>query len=156
MSNNATEKPTVWVIEDSNLNRKVVVYVLMELGFNVLELDGGGVAIRQIGKALPPPVIVFCDLMMPTVSGFDVIHEIRRNPAWENVPIVVISAVSERDSVERARELKVTGYLLKPLSATKILDCLERILVDIPMDPMVVQKLRSLGPLGSGTKRKVS
>jgi two-component system sensor histidine kinase/response regulator len=156
MSNDATQRPTVWVVEDSNLNRKVVVYVLQELGFNVVELDGGGAAIRQIGKTIPTPVIVFCDLMMPTVSGFDVIHEIRMNPDWENVPIVVISAVSERNSVERARELKVTSYLLKPLSATKILDCLERILVDIPIDPLVAQKLRSLGSPGTGAKRKAS
>jgi CheY-like chemotaxis protein len=154
MLNDASQKPTIWVIEDSSLNRKVVVYVLQELGFNVVELDGGAAAIRQIGKTVLTPVIVFCDLMMPTVSGFDVIHEIRMNPDWKTVPIVVISAVSERNSIQRARDLKVTGYLLKPLSAAKILDCLERILVDIPMDPLVVQKLRSLAPQGHGRRRK--
>jgi two-component system chemotaxis response regulator CheY len=73
------------------------------------------------------PDIVFLDLNMPGVSGFDVLMFIKREPRLEQVPVVVVSSDDQPESIERANEAGASGYIIKPLS----LDELEQTLKSI-------------------------
>lgn len=70
------------------------------------------------------PSIVFLDLNMPGLTGFDVLQFLRREPRLENVPVIVVTSDDQPESAQRAMEIGATAYVIKPIS----LDVLEETL----------------------------
>lgn len=65
----------------------------------------------------PLPRLMFLDLKLPYVLGLEVLAEVRRDPALKSLPIVVLTSSSEERDRQRAEELGVQGYLVKPATA---------------------------------------
>lgn len=62
------------------------------------------------------PSIVFLDLNMPGLTGFDVLSYLRREPRLHQVPVVVVTSDDQPESAERAMEAGATAYVIKPIS----------------------------------------
>ena len=102
-------------------------------GIYVLGLERAGCAVGVIHdskKALiaaekEPPDIILCDLMMPNMDGFEVLERLKKNKKLKNVPVLVLSSLSQKEDAERALDLGAVGYLKK----TEILpdDCIGKV-----------------------------
>ena len=73
----------------------------------------------------PAPDLVLLDLMLPGKSGFEVLADIRKHPVWKNVPVIILSNLSQPQDVERATKLEITDYIVK--ANTRIGDVATRI-----------------------------
>ena len=67
------------------------------------------------------PDLITLDLMMPGMTGFELCEHLRQNPAFANVPIMIISAKDDNASKERAIQLGASAYLTKPFNVDELL-----------------------------------
>src|SRR5690606_18590899 len=101
----------VLVVEDDRVTREMTSRMLRSEGYEVVEAENGRVALERIAEQLPS--VVLLDLMMPELDGFQVVTEIRRRPAWADLPIVVLTAMEIPPSQRGLLELQVQAVMSK-------------------------------------------
>jgi DNA-binding response OmpR family regulator len=84
---------------------------------------GGAQALRLIARERPD--LVMLDMMMPDVSGMDVLKFMRRDPRLEHIPVLVVSARSKRDDIQAGLEAGANQYLSKPVSYRELHSAVE-------------------------------
>ncbi|MEM7536227.1 MAG: ATP-binding protein [Chloroflexota bacterium] len=116
----------VLVVDDRKENRMVLTSLLAPLGFDVIECQDGQEAI-ELASALKPDLIL-SDLVMPRMSGFEAMHEIRRHPVIAQTPIIAISA-SVVEVMQAQNKLEgFDGFLSKPVDINRLLDLIQELL----------------------------
>ena len=120
--NNTVAKKILMVEDDEGL---AAVYVarLQAEGFNVQRVANGEEALAAAVSFKPD--LILLDVMMPKVSGFDVLDILRNTPETTNIRIIMLTALSQDSDKERAEELGADDYLVK--SQVVIADVVERI-----------------------------
>lgn len=117
---------TVIVAEDSPPNRKILAHLLTKFGFHVIACEHGAEAWEQL-QANPSAVAVISDIMMPNMDGLALLKVIRENDAFVNIPVLLVTAISDKEYIEQARALRVSGYILKPVTYERVLKKLKEI-----------------------------
>lgn len=107
------------VIDDDVLSLERVTATLRLKGFAVDSATRGaaGIALAQDN----PPDLVLCDVNMPGLSGYDVLHKLRGDPRTTDVPFVFLTGLSEREDMRRGMTLGADDYLPKPFSTDELL-----------------------------------
>lgn len=108
----------VLIVDDDLRSRDILVKILIKEKILKDEAVDGAVAIKLIDKN--DYDLVICDLMMPNVDGFAVIKHIRQE-LHLSVPIIILSALSFEESIEKAKKLGANSYLSKPLNMKALL-----------------------------------
>jgi two-component system, chemotaxis family, chemotaxis protein CheY len=111
----------VLVIDDSRAVRMVIGRIMRELAFEVHEAGNGREGLEQLGRMERPDVILV-DWNMPEVNGLEFIAAVRRNPAYEATPIIMVTTETEMNQVVRALETGASEYIMKPFTKDIILD----------------------------------
>jgi len=111
----------ILIAEDSPPNRKILQHLLEKLGFDVIACDNG----KRAWDALQSPVskdvlLIISDIMMPDMDGIELLKKIRESEKFKDLPVVLITAVSEKDYIVRAKSLNVSGYILKPVTFQRV------------------------------------
>lgn len=75
---------------------------------------------KYINNALIHPSIIFLDLNMPRISGFDVLRYIKENPRYQHIPVVILTTSSRREDKLRCYELGADTFITKPSSYTQL------------------------------------
>lgn len=119
----SSEKPLVYIIEDEPDTAALFAEILRIEGFAVKQAFGGTAAIDMISKERPHTILL--DMMMPDVSGIEVLRYIRRDPLLENVPVVVVSGRSMPAEIQNDVTNGATVFLLKPVGAAQLLMAME-------------------------------
>ena len=115
------KKPTVLVAEDEALIRLDLVELLTEEGYHVVGEAGDGEEAVKLARELEPDLVIM-DVKMPKMDGISAAEII----AEERIaPIVMLTAFSQRDLVERARDAGAMAYLVKPFSVTDLIPAIE-------------------------------
>ena len=121
-SDAATGKPhRVLIAEDEALIRLDLAEMLSEEGYEVVGQAGDGQEAVDMAEALRPDLVIM-DVKMPRRDGIDAAKEIA---VKRIAPIVVLTAFSQRDLVERARDAGAMAYLVKPFSITDLIPAIE-------------------------------
>lgn len=109
------------VAEDSTVNRKILVNILQKMGFKVSEFENGKLA-WEVFKNSPNGTFsaVFSDIMMPEMDGLQFLNCVRNESSSKDIPFVLLTAISDKDSIIQAKANNVNGYLLKPVSYDKV------------------------------------
>ena len=108
----------VLVVDDSPVNRLVLARALEAQDYAVTMAEHGRAALDLLRSQGPPSFdVVLLDLLMPEMDGYAALAEIKADPGLRHIPVIMISAVEELDSVVRCLELGATDYLLKPFNA---------------------------------------
>ena len=110
---------TALVIDD---NRQIADSLVQMPGFFDIEAQvayGARAGLGALGELIPS--IVFLDLNMPGLTGFEVLSYLRREPRLENVPVIVVTSDDQPESADRAMKNGATAYVIKPIT----LDVLE-------------------------------
>jgi DNA-binding SARP family transcriptional activator/CheY-like chemotaxis protein len=113
------EPGRVLVVDDSGVNRRLLVAALTELGHEVRSAENGRRALellRDRGGSGGYDVVLL-DLLMPVMDGYTTLTEIKADPAIDHIPVIMVSAVPDMESVVRCIELGATDYLPKPFSS---------------------------------------
>ena len=113
----------VLLVEDDQGLASVYVTRLEAEGFSVLHVPNGEDALTKTLEFRPDLIIL--DVMMPKISGFDVLDILRNTPETANVRIIMLTALSQESDMEKAKSLGVDDYLVK--SQVVIADVVERI-----------------------------
>jgi len=109
----------ILVVDDTRLNRSVLVRALEEQGHQALEAADGRAALELLAIADGGTVdVVLLDLEMPELDGYEVLRRMKADEALRHIPVIVISAVDELDSVVRCIEMGAADYLPKPFDAS--------------------------------------
>lgn len=107
---------SILVIEDSELNGLLMVSQLGIYGYDVTWASNGRDGLDSIYEG--DFDLVLLDLMMPKFSGFDVLAELRKNTDYSDLPVLIISALSDFDSIVKSINLGANDYILKPINNT--------------------------------------
>ena len=109
------------VVDDSRVNRLVLIRQLRELGLEVLEAENGIEALDLVQAHASAIDVILLDVIMPELDGYDTLASIKTNEATRHIPVLMVSGVEELDSVVRCIELGATDYLTKPINP-RVLD----------------------------------
>lgn len=119
-----TETPTprtVLIAEDETLIRMDLAEMLVEEGYDVVGQAGDGQKAVELAEELRPDLVIM-DIKMPVLDGIAAAEQIA---AKRIAPVVMLTAFSQRDLVERAREAGAMSYLVKPFTQTDLVPAIE-------------------------------
>ena len=109
--------PALLVVDDIEDNRALLIARLGRLGYtDVTEAENGRKALDLLDAR--PFDLVLLDVMMPEMNGYQVLERLRADGRLTHLPVIVVSALAEMDSVVRCIELGAEDYLTKPINAT--------------------------------------
>ncbi|MFM5903802.1 MAG: ANTAR domain-containing response regulator [Microbacteriaceae bacterium] len=111
---------TALVAEDEAIIRLDIVETLREAGFDVVAEAGDGVQAVELAKQHKPDIIVM-DIKMPNMDGIEAAEAIREL----KIPVVLLTAFSQKELVERASEAGAMAYVVKPFSPNDLLPAIE-------------------------------
>ncbi|HYF20043.1 MAG TPA: response regulator, partial [Ramlibacter sp.] len=111
--------PLVLVVDDSITVRRVTQRLLQREGYRVALAADGLQALERLAEERP--AVVLSDIEMPRMDGFDLARNVRNDPRWADLPIVMITSRIAEKHREHARELGVNHYLGKPYSEEELL-----------------------------------
>jgi class 3 adenylate cyclase len=118
----------ILVVDDNASNRDLLSRRLQREGYRVTSVEGGAAALTMI--AAEGFDLVLLDLMMPGMSGFEVLSRLKADEGTRHIPVIMISALDELDSTVRCIEAGAEDYLPKPfnpvLLRARINACLEK------------------------------
>jgi CheY-like chemotaxis protein len=101
---------SVLIVEDDADTREVTRRVLELGGWSVVEAENGRVGLERLASIRPG--VILLDLMMPEMDGFEFVSELRKNPEWKSIPVVVVTA-KDLTSEDRARLTGQVGLILQ-------------------------------------------
>jgi len=110
-----TEAGRILVVDDVEMNRDLLARRLQQQGHTVSLAENGRKALEALRAREFD--LVLLDIMMPEMDGYQVLAEMRGDAALKHVPVIMISAVTEMDSVVKCIEMGATDYLPKPFNA---------------------------------------
>jgi two-component system cell cycle response regulator DivK len=108
----------ILVVEDNELNLKLVRDVLGHAGFDVIEARTGRQGVEL--AAACHPALILMDLQLPDIDGADALGRIRGSEHGRNVPVVAVTAFAMRADRERALQAGFDGYMEKPISVREL------------------------------------
>ena len=114
---------TILIIEDNEDIRENVAEILTLSDYNVLTAANGkeGIEVAQKHK----PDLIICDIMMPGVDGYGVLHVLHKDPQTQDIPFIFLTSKSERSDFRAAMEMGADDYITKPFAGNELLNAIE-------------------------------
>jgi DNA-binding response OmpR family regulator len=109
---------SVLVVDDDPDVCDLVTYKLEQSGFDVRRASDGDGALREVAKQIPD--LVLLDIMMPGISGLEVLQRWRGSAATAAMPVIMLTAKAQENDVERGFELGADDYVVKPFSPREL------------------------------------
>ena len=116
----------VMVVDDEADMRQLISLTLLRHGYAVLEASSGLLALDAIAKKAPDLVIL--DVMMPGLSGIQVIRQLKRNPDTTSIPVIMLSAKAQEEDIVAMLQSGADACLIKPFSLTDLVQGVEVLL----------------------------
>lgn len=111
-----TDSATVLVVDDNEVNRDLLTRRLTRQGMTVGIAENGRQALERVRSQ--PFDLILLDIMMPELNGYEVLEQLKSDPNLRHIPVIMISALDDMDSVVRCIELGAEDYLFKPFNPT--------------------------------------
>ncbi len=127
MSNEALIRPPgvkVLVIDDSNTIRRSAEIFLKQGGYQVLLAEDGFDALAKVNDHEPD--LIFCDILMPRLDGYQTCAIIKRNQKFADVPVIMLSSKDGLFDKARGRMVGSQDYLTKPFTKDQLLQAVEQ------------------------------
>lgn len=121
----ATTPLRVLVVEDNEHAAYLLRSLLEHAGFDVTQSKDGRDALAKLAS-MEPVDVVLLDLMLPYVSGYQVLIEARKDPRWANVPIIVLTARTLEMDAVRALETGANDFIRKPFLPDELIARIRR------------------------------
>ncbi|MDR1486147.1 MAG: response regulator [Planctomycetaceae bacterium] len=120
--------PNALIVDDSVPTRRIFRTILEELGFTVNEAVNGKVALEKLKEQLPETMIIFSDISMPVMDGFEFCFRLMQEQWYDGTPFVLVSTESDAKNVIKGLKLGADDFLPKPFDKEIVSLVLLRIL----------------------------
>jgi len=120
-------KTKVLVVEDEQDTADLLKSILEREGFSVLHAGDGRQASTLI-DTIRPPSLVLLDMVIPYVSGFELLGVIRRHPDWQGIPVIMLSADYYEPDIQRALREGATAYVVKQPGLHDLIQAIAQVL----------------------------
>jgi len=120
------EKKTVFIIEDEEDAAELFAEMMRVSGFRVRKTSKSKPAISMMNDDKPD--LVLLDIMMPEISGLDILRQMRSSPELANIPVIVVTAKSMPADIKNGMEAGASVYLTKPVGFQELKEAVERTL----------------------------
>ena len=117
--------PQVLVVEDDENIAQLLQFMLERSGFTPIVAPDGRAAAAFIERD-PPPALALFDVMLPYRDGFELVGLIRAQPAWGEVPIIMLTAKTTESYIVRALDAGANDYIVKPFQPNELMARLRR------------------------------
>lgn len=115
----------ILVVEDNPMNQEMIQALFMEMNQEIILADDGKTGVEL--AATHQPNLIFMDIHMPGIDGFEAMKRIRKND--QKTPIVALSADAFKEQQETALASGFSAYLTKPIQLNQLIECLQRFLL---------------------------
>jgi two-component system, chemotaxis family, chemotaxis protein CheY len=119
----------ILIVDDSNTMRKVIIKALRLSGFELgecLEAGNGQEALIVMDSHWVD--LILTDLNMPVMNGWELVHQLKNNPTYAGIPVVLITTEGSETRLRELFELGIKDYIQKPFHPETLRDVLTRIL----------------------------
>lgn len=113
----------ILLIEDNDDIRNNTAEILQLSNYIVVTAENGKTGIEM--ALAEKPDLIICDIMMPVLDGYGVLHAIHKNDSVKNTPFIFLTAKTERNDFRKGMELGADDYITKPFSGSEILNAVE-------------------------------
>jgi len=120
INNDTSKDPSILLVEDDEVTAYMLEYLLQREGYKVTNVPDGKQALEMINNN-PPFSLALLDIMVPYVSGFELISHIRSLPGWDKTPVIMISGKSQEKDIIKALDAGATDYIVKPFQPGEVL-----------------------------------
>jgi DNA-binding response OmpR family regulator len=105
------DKKKILIVEDDNFVAEVYFAKLTEMGYESILAQNGEEGLAALKKDKIDMILL--DILMPIMSGMEMLEEIKKNENWKNIPVILLTNVGEKESIQKVREMGVKNYLIK-------------------------------------------
>jgi CheY-like chemotaxis protein len=116
----------ILVIDDDFANRRVLQIVLKRNGYEAVLAGDGCEGLRLASETQPD--LVLLDFFMPGEDGFEVLAQLKADPALRDIPVVIFTVLVREESERKALEMGAAAYVTKPFDIDEVITCIRRIL----------------------------
>jgi class 3 adenylate cyclase len=109
-------KGRILIVDDNPSNRDLLNRQLGRMGHTLAEAEGGYIALQKLREEQFD--LILLDLLMPEISGYEVLHRLKEDSATRDIPVIMMSALDDLDSTIRCIEAGAVDYLSKPVDST--------------------------------------
>ncbi len=120
---NQIEMKKILLIEDNDDIRTNTREILELSNYQVIVAADGKIGVEKAISEKPD--LIICDIMMPVLDGFGVLHAVHKNDAIKNIPFIFLTAKTERNDFRKGMDLGADDYLTKPFSGTELLNAVD-------------------------------
>jgi response regulator NasT len=142
----------VIVAEDEAIVRLDIKEILLSAGYEVVGETGRGDEAVALAEETAPDLAIL-DVKMPGMSGIQAAREITRDA---HIAVIVLTAFSQRELIEEARDAGVAAYLVKPFRRDELLNAVENVLATCRQEWAIDAEIESFGPEGSASEDKIA
>ena len=114
----------ILVVEDDTFLCRLLELTLKRAGYEPIVVNNGMAGMKHV-RAAPPPDLVLLDLMLPVMDGFEVLNQIRSDPATVDLPVIVVTGKTQETDRQLALQLGANDYITKPYRPQNILTRIE-------------------------------
>ena len=113
----------ILVIDDSTEIRENTAEIISLAGYNVYTAENGRKGVEVALKEIPD--LIVCDIMMPELDGYGVLHLVKKNAVTEHIPFIFLTAKTERTDFRKGMEMGADDYITKPFDDLELLRAIE-------------------------------
>jgi CheY-like chemotaxis protein len=114
---------TILIIDDHNEIRENTAEILSLGGYKTFTAENGKKGLEVALKEKPD--LIVCDIMMPELDGYGVLHLLRKNPETEGIPLIFLTAKAERSDLRKGMEMGADDYVTKPFEELELMNAIE-------------------------------
>ena len=116
----------ILVIEDNSEMRENICEILGMSGYTVIDAENGKVGVEIALAELPN--LILCDIMMPQLDGYSVLHRLSREESTASIPFIFLTAKADRSDMRKAMDLGADDYITKPIKPRALLSRIQAML----------------------------
>lgn len=106
-------KKKILIVEDDSFVMDIYQTKLVQSGFDVMLAVNGLEAIKKIEKETNLPDLILLDIIMPYMDGLEVLKKLKENNNFKNIPVILLTNLSQKEEIEEGLKLGASDYLIK-------------------------------------------
>lgn len=117
---------TILAVDDSKSIRQMVSMTLTKEGYTVIEAGDGKEAVTRMASANVNMIIT--DLNMPNMDGIELIRNVRKDPKYRFIPIIMLTTESSAEKKDEGKKAGATGWIVKPFQPAQLISVIQKVL----------------------------
>ncbi|MCL2527825.1 MAG: response regulator transcription factor [Defluviitaleaceae bacterium] len=131
----------IWIVEDDEDIREIVLYALRTANYEARGFEGGGSFFAALKSSPRPPDLAILDIMLPGDDGLTILKKLRQSPSYQALPIIMLTAKSSEHDKVKGLDIGADDYLTKPFGVMELISRVKALLRRSNLAPSTNQGL---------------